>query len=98
MRFAFFAGLVNVVQNPAIWYLYAGTFLLGCYAYINYLLYIRLRDVGSRNFILFFLAVQIPARYLRLRAKYGWSPWPVYLMWFPLVLGAGLYFLGASKL
>lgn len=24
---------------------------------------------------------ELPAHYLEVRSQYGWSPWPVYLMW-----------------
>jgi hypothetical protein len=37
------------------------------------------------------------AEYLRQRSKYGWSAWPVYLMWAMLAVGLTLVILGVAK-
>jgi len=37
---------------------------------------------------------ELSAHYLALRSKYGWSPWPVYLMWPCQVSGVLLLLVG----
>jgi hypothetical protein len=91
------AGLTGS-QHGVTLYLYAGIFLLACFAIIHYYLYLRLRDTGYSRHILKFLLVEIPVDYLRLRMKYGWSPWPVYLMWPALIAGIVLIVIGVFRL
>lgn len=86
------------MQHGATFYLYSGMFLLACFAIIHYYLYLRLRDAGHNKHILNFLLVEVPLDYLRVGAKYGWSPWPAYLMWLPLVLGLTLFVIGVFRL
>ena len=87
-------------QNPngAGFYLYSGIALLASFAIIHYYLYLRLRDTGYNKNILNFLLVEVPIDYLRARAKYGWSPWPAYLMWPFLLIGSALLIIGVFKL
>ena len=35
--------------------------------------------------------------YLKVRAKHGWSAWPVYLLWGTLVVGLLLFILGVAS-
>ncbi len=79
-------------------YLYAGMFLLASSASTHYYLYLRLRDTGYNKTIFDFLLVEIPVDYLRLRRKYGWSPWPAYLTWPMFVIGVVLLLTGVFKL
>lgn len=34
--------------------------------------------------------------YLRIRSKYGWPAWPVYLLWAMLIIGLVLFVLGSG--
>src|SRR6266481_4518622 len=86
------------IQNGAGFYLYSGIALLACFAIIHYYLYQRLRDTGYNKNIFTFLLVEVPVDYLRVRAKYGWSPWPAYLMWPFLLIGSALLIIGVFKL
>ncbi len=86
------------ILNGARPYLYSGIILLACFAIVHYYLYLRLRDTGYHKTIFDFLLVEVPVDYLRLRAKYGWSPWPAYLMWPFLLIGAVLFVIGVSRL
>jgi hypothetical protein len=79
-------------------YLYIGVFLLACFVSIHYFLYLRLRDTGYKKHIFNFLLVEIPVDYLRVRAKYGWSPWPAYIVWPALIGGLVVFFIGVFKL
>jgi hypothetical protein len=40
----------------------------------------------------------LPAEYLRIRKRRGWSEWPVYLMWPCLISGMVLLIVGVSRL
>lgn len=91
------AGLAGS-QHGAIFCLYAGIFLLACFAIIHYYLYMRLRDTGYSKHIFNFLLVEIPVDYLRLRTKYRWSPWPAYLMWPALLFGLMFLVIGFFRL
>src|SRR5260370_38726026 len=91
------AGL-TIIQNGAGFYLYSGIALLASFAIIHYYLYLRLRDTGYNKNILNFLLVEVPIDYLRARAKYGWSPWPAYLMCPSLLIGSALLIIGVFKL
>jgi len=86
------------IQHGAIFYLYSGMALLACFAIIHYYLYLRLRDTGYNKNIFNFLLVEVPVDYLRVRVKYGWSPWPAYLMWHFLLIGLALLVTGVFKL
>jgi hypothetical protein len=86
------------IQNGAGFYLYSGIALLTCFAIIHYYLYLRLRDTGYNKNIFNFLLVEVPIDYLRVRVKYGWSPWPAYLMWPFLLIGSALFIIGVFKL
>ncbi len=54
-------------------------------AYIKF----KLKDSGYGTASLFFHPRdwELPANYLRVQSKHGWSPWPVYLIWPCLVAG-----------
>ena len=86
------------VQAEAKRYLYAGMFFLVCFAIIHYYLYLRLRDVGHKKHIFNFLLVEVPTDYMRLRPKYGWSPWPAIVIWPLLISGLVLFVMGVFKL
>jgi hypothetical protein len=98
MEWELFGTSVSVLQHGARFYLYVGIFLLASFAIIHYYLYLRLRDTGYSKHIFNFLLVEIPVDYLRLRTKYGWSPWPAYLMWLVLLVGAVLFVIGVFRL
>jgi len=86
------------IHNSASFYLYSGIILLACFAIIHYYLYMRLRDTGYDKTIFNFLLVEVPLDYLRRRMKYGWSPWPAYLMWPFLLIGCSLFVIGVFRL
>jgi hypothetical protein len=54
-------------------------------AYIKF----KLKDSGYGTAPLFFHPRdwELPADYLQVQSKHGWSPWPVYLIWPCLVAG-----------
>jgi hypothetical protein len=78
--------------------LYVGFFLLGGFATLHYFLYLRLRDIGIDKTIFDFLLVAVPVDYLRNRQKYGWSVWPVLLMWVFLLAGISVFVMGVFRL
>jgi hypothetical protein len=98
MELKFLENVLAGVLNGARPYLYSGIILLACFAIVHYYLYLRLRDTGYHKTIFDFLLVEVPLDYLRLRTKYGWSPWPAYLMWPFLLIGAVLFVIGVSRL
>ncbi len=73
---------------------FAGICLVGSSSAIVMDLYFQLRKIGINpsNW------VKVPREYLRVRKKYGWPAWPVYLILPLLIAGAALLFMGASKL
>jgi hypothetical protein len=60
----------------------------------------KMREVGYRTYPLFARPRDwgLPAEYLRIRKRRGWSPWPVYLMWPCLISGIVLLIVGVSRL
>ena len=54
-------------------------------AYIKF----KLKDSGYGTASLFFHPRdgELPADYLKVQSKHGWSPWPVYLIWPCLAAG-----------
>ena len=88
----------NKAEVTAIRYLYLGIFLVACFSIIHYVLYMRLRDAGYKKNIFNFLLVEVPADYLKLSRKHGWSPWPAYLLWLPLALGLFFFVRGVFSL
>ena len=40
----------------------------------------------------------MPAEYLRVRSKYGWSAWPVYLLWPSMLVGLAILVFRLFKL
>jgi hypothetical protein len=98
MEWELFETAIPGIPNGASFYLYGGIILLACFAIIHYYLYMRLRDTGYNKTIFNFLLVEVPVDYLRRRAKYGWSPWPAYLMWPFLLIGCCLFVIGVFRL
>jgi hypothetical protein len=98
MVWELFESVMPVIGNGASLYLYSGIILLAGFAIIHYYLYMRLRDTGYDKTIFNFLLVEVPVDYLRRRAKYGWSPWPAYLMWLFLLIGSCLLVIGVFRL
>jgi hypothetical protein len=49
----------------------------------------KMREIGYKTYPMFSRPSDwgLPAKYLRVRKQYGWSPWPVYLMLPCLLLG-----------
>jgi hypothetical protein len=49
-----------------------------------------MRGVGYKTSLFFsrWSDLGIPFKYLQIRRRYGWSPWPVYVMWSSLILAA----------
>jgi hypothetical protein len=49
----------------------------------------KMRGIGYKTYPAFAIPSDwaLPAKYLRVRKQYGWSPWPVYLLWPCLIAG-----------
>jgi hypothetical protein len=55
------------------------------------------RMLGERGFKAYWWGAHVE-EYVRTRAKYGWSAWPLHVMWLSLVFGISLLVIGVSKL
>jgi hypothetical protein len=60
----------------------------------------KMRAVGYKTYPAFARPYDwtLPAEYLKVRSKHGWSPWPVYLMWPCLVVGIIILVIGLFRL
>lgn len=60
----------------------------------------KMREIGYKTYPLFARPWDwgLPNQYLKVRAKYNWSPWPVYLMWPCLIAGIVALILGLNLL
>lgn len=66
----------------------AGFSLVGVAAVLFFHVLLQMDRAGLRS-LSFFLPAKnwsVPVQYLKVRKQYGWSPWPVYLLW-PCLLG-----------
>ncbi|HXQ24859.1 MAG TPA: hypothetical protein VN822_00485 [Candidatus Acidoferrales bacterium] len=75
-----------------------GLLLIGAFVVLFTHIQFKMRGIGYKTYPLFARGYDwtLPAEYLKVRRKQGWSPWPAYAMWPCLVLGivalvAGLF-------
>lgn len=74
--FVVFVVLKNPVLALGLWLVATSLMLVSQIKY-------KMMDLGYETVHLFPHPAdwELPAHYLEVRSKYGWSPWPVYLMW-----------------
>jgi len=93
--------LYMVRHDPAV---VVGLALIGAASTLFFHVTLKLSRVGFRSYVVFkpplVLASNwaIPGEYLRVRRKYGWSPWPVYCLWPCLVGGIVCLVFGLFRL
>jgi hypothetical protein len=68
-----------------------GFVLIGTFSVLLIRIKFKMRSVGYKTYPMFSRPSdwRLPAEYLKIRSQYGWSPWPVYLLWLSLILGIG---------
>ncbi|HTZ74517.1 MAG TPA: hypothetical protein VMB47_11395 [Candidatus Aquilonibacter sp.] len=78
-----------------------GFLLIGTFSILFAHIQFKMRSVGYKTYPLVSRPSDwgLPAEYLKIRSRNGWSPWPVYLLWPSIVLGlvslaVGLFRLG----
>jgi hypothetical protein len=93
--------LYMVQHDPAV---IAGLLLIGSAAVLFIHIQLKMIRAGYKTSYGFFgkpLSANgwdTPVRYLKVRAKHGWSPWPVYLLGPCVVLGIVVFVLGLLRL
>lgn len=70
-----------------------GLALLSAFVALDALVRIRMKSIGYKWVFLRGGTFDY-AQYLNVRTKYGWSAWPVYLLWASLVSGLPLFVIG----
>jgi hypothetical protein len=77
-----------------------GFLLIGAFSVLFVHIQFKMREAGYRTYPLVSRPSdwRLPAEYLRIAKKRGWSPWPVYLMWPCLIVGIVLLIVGVSRL
>jgi len=81
-----------------------GLALIGAASTLSFHVTLKLSRVGFRSCVVFKPPVvlasnwAIPGEYLKVRRKYGWSPWPVYCLWSCLVFGIVCLVFGLFRL
>lgn len=90
-----------VRHDPAV---VVGLALIGAASTLFFHLTLKLSRAGFRSYVVFkpplVLASNgaIPGEYLKVRRKYGWSPWPAYCLWPCLVVGIVCLVFGLFRL
>lgn len=84
-------------HNPAPVF---GFILIGAFTVLFAHIQFKMREVGYQTYPLFARPrdYRLPIEYLRVRAKYGWLPWPAYLAWPCLAAGIILLVVGIMHL
>jgi hypothetical protein len=84
-------------HNPAPGF---GFVLLFTFAVLFAHIQFKIREVGYQTYPMFARPRDcgLPMEYLKVRAKYGWSPWPAYLVWPCLAAGIILLVAGVMHL
>jgi hypothetical protein len=97
-----FQPIVYMVQHdPAV---IVGFLLIGSAAVLFIHIQLKMIRAGYKTSYAFFgkpLSANgwdTPGQYLKVRAKHGWSPWPVYLLGLCVVLGIVVLVLGLFRL
>jgi len=67
-----------------------GLLLIGAFAVLFIHIQFAMKSIGYKTYPLFAISKDwsLPSKYLKVRSKQGWSPWPVYLLW--PCLGVGI--------
>jgi hypothetical protein len=78
----------------------AGFALVGVAGFLFFHVLLQMDRVGLRSNAFFVPSKNwvVPAQYLKVRKKYGWSAWPVYLLWPCLVGGVVCLVVGLFRL
>jgi hypothetical protein len=71
-----------------------GIVFLCAFVVLDALVRIRMKSIGHKWIFLRGGTFDY-GEYLKVRAKHGWSPWPVYLLWGTLMTGLLLFFVGS---
>jgi hypothetical protein len=93
--------LYMVRHDPAV---VVGLALIGAASTLFFHVTLKLSRVGFRSYVVFKPPLvfasnwAIPGEYLKVRRKYGWSPWPVYCLWPCLVGGIVCLVFGSFRL
>lgn len=74
----------------------AGIVLLCVFVALDVLVRLRMRSIGYKWMFLRGATFDY-GEYLKVRAKYRWSPWPVYLLWTALLFGLVLFLVGSAR-
>jgi hypothetical protein len=86
-------------QDP---WVIAGLLLIGLASILFMHIQLKLLKAGYKSFNLFKSPTvtnwNMPGEYLKVRGKYGWSAWPVYLLWPSLFGGVLVFVVGLLKL
>ena len=70
-----------------------GGALLCVFVVLDALVRLRLKGIG-RKWVFLRGGTLDYGEYLKVRTKYGWSMWPIYLLWSTLISGIGLFIAG----
>jgi hypothetical protein len=92
------ANIQQEIANGSVAHLIfaSGILILCCFAALDFFIRMRMKRTGHKWVFLSGGTLNYND-YLRMAKKYGWSAWPVYLMWASFVLGIVLVFVAVSK-
>jgi hypothetical protein len=87
-------------HNP---YVIGGLLLVGHASILFMHIQLKMLKLGYKSYTFFKNPTStngwdLPAEYLRVRNKYGWSAWPVYLLWLSLIIGLVVLVIGLFRL
>lgn len=80
------------VHDPAV---IVGFLFIGIASFLFMHIQLKMLRLGHKSYTFFRMSPtgkngwDMPAEYLRIRNKHGWSPWPAYLLW-PSLFGGVL--------
>lgn len=79
-------------------FLLSGLILIGISAVLVFHIQLKMLRVGESSYKFFGFPRRFDfksyVKYLRIRGRYGWSPWPVYVLCLCLILGVVLLVIG----
>jgi hypothetical protein len=76
----------------------AGFLLIGTAGFLFIHLQLKMTRAGYKTYLWSAKKWETPTEYLRVRARHGWSPWPVYLFGPCLLLGVAALIFGLFRL
>ena len=82
------SAIIYIAQRDALTIL--GVLLVGVYALSFVHIQNKMRGIGYKTHRVFGGPLRdwaLPAEYLKIRRRHGWSAWPAYLLWPCLALG-----------